>query len=143
LQKGSKAIIYIDEIDKNREEGRESLDHARRLRRRRKACTGAAENSGGTIANVPPQGGRKHPHQEFTPVDTTKFFFCLRRSVCRVGENYREARRRRFPRISHGLRANDTAARNTELLEQVQPGDLIRYGLIPEFVGGYQSAGRE
>ncbi len=91
------------------------------------------------MANVPPQGGRKHPHQEFTPVDTTNILF-----IC--GGAFVGLERIIERRIGHrtmGFKMEEpsptlpasSSKRNIEMLEQVQPMDLIKYGLIPEFVG--------
>jgi ATP-dependent Clp protease ATP-binding subunit ClpX len=94
----------------------------------------------GTIANVPPQGGRKHPHQEFTPVDTTNILFICGGAF--VGLDKIIARR--IGKKSLGFRAGDDAEkediatsrkRSYELLSEIQPEDLIKFGLIPEFVG--------
>ena len=95
----------------------------------------------GTVANVPPQGGRKHPHQEFTPVDTTNILF-----IC--GGAFVGLERligRRVGKKALGFKALSEkeaqevgvlpAQRDTELLRQAQPQDLIKFGLIPEFVG--------
>jgi ATP-dependent Clp protease ATP-binding subunit ClpX len=94
----------------------------------------------GTIANVPPQGGRKHPHQEFTPVDTTNILFICGGAF--VG--LEKIIGRRVGKKSLGFRAGEEGEkeesstnrkRSFELLSDVQPEDLIRFGLIPEFVG--------
>jgi ATP-dependent Clp protease ATP-binding subunit ClpX len=94
----------------------------------------------GTIANVPPQGGRKHPHQEFTPVDTTNILFICGGAF--VG--LEKIISRRIGKKSLGFRTGEDAEKeeliNTkkktqELLQDVQPEDLIKFGLIPEFVG--------
>jgi ATP-dependent Clp protease ATP-binding subunit ClpX len=91
----------------------------------------------GTIANVPPQGGRKHPHQEFTPVDTTNILFICGGAF--VGLEKTIARR--VGKKSMGFKSAEGEAeptaqrRDTALLAQVQPQDLIRFGLIPEFCG--------
>jgi ATP-dependent Clp protease ATP-binding subunit ClpX len=94
----------------------------------------------GTIANVPPQGGRKHPHQEFTPVDTTNILFICGGAF--VG--LEKIIGRRAGRKALGFRTGEEAAkeeaakspkRNFELVSDVQPEDLIKFGLIPEFVG--------
>jgi ATP-dependent Clp protease ATP-binding subunit ClpX len=93
----------------------------------------------GTVANVPPQGGRKHPHQEFTAVDTTNILF-----IC--GGAFVGLERvvgRRVGKKALGFRTIDAETdeattrshRDTELLRQTEPQDLIKYGLIPEFVG--------
>jgi ATP-dependent Clp protease ATP-binding subunit ClpX len=94
----------------------------------------------GTIANVPPQGGRKHPHQEFTPVDTTNILFICGGAF--VG--LEKIIGRRVGKKSLGFRGGEAAdkedvavsgKRNYELLSEIQPEDLIKFGLIPEFVG--------
>jgi ATP-dependent Clp protease ATP-binding subunit ClpX len=95
----------------------------------------------GTIANVPPQGGRKHPHQEFTPVDTTNILFICGGAF--VGMDKIIARR--AGKKALGFKADedptekDDAALSRkkafELVSDVQPEDLIKFGLIPEFVG--------
>jgi ATP-dependent Clp protease ATP-binding subunit ClpX len=86
------------------------------------------------VANVPPQGGRKHPHQEFVPVDTTNILFIVGGAFVGL-ENMIE---RRIGRKMLGFNAEVKGQREKdlhELLSQVQPTDLIKYGLIPEFVG--------
>src|SRR5262249_7503932 len=94
----------------------------------------------GTIANVPPQGGRKHPHQEFTPVDTTNILFICGGAFVGVGKIIG----RRGGKKTFGFRAGEeepeetpanAKKRNFEMLSDVQPEDLIKFGLIPEFVG--------
>ena len=97
----------------------------------------------GTVANVPPQGGRKHPHQEFTPVDTTNILFIcggafvgLEKVIARrvgtraMGFASPEDSGGHQPR-GHAIRAGD----DVDLMEQVQPVDLIKFGFIPEFIG--------
>ena len=94
----------------------------------------------GTVANVPPQGGRKHPHQEFTAVDTTNILFIcggafvgLERVVGRrVGK---KALGFKTIDASEADAATSRSHRDTELLRKTEPQDLIKYGLIPEFVG--------
>jgi ATP-dependent Clp protease ATP-binding subunit ClpX len=96
----------------------------------------------GTIANVPPQGGRKHPHQEFTPVDTTNILFICGGAF--VGLD--KVIGRRAGRKALGFRTEEEEAKQAEtealsgknkheLMSDVQPEDLIKFGLIPEFVG--------
>jgi ATP-dependent Clp protease ATP-binding subunit ClpX len=94
----------------------------------------------GTIANVPPQGGRKHPHQEFTPVDTTNILFICGGAFVGLDKIIS----RRVGKKSLGFRSAEDSdkedqalsrKRNYELLSEVQPEDLIKFGLIPEFVG--------
>jgi ATP-dependent Clp protease ATP-binding subunit ClpX len=85
------------------------------------------------VANVPPQGGRKHPHQEFFQIDTSNILFIVGGAF--VGLDKQIARRigRKTLGFKADLKAN--VKESATLIEQVEPADLIKYGLIPEFVG--------